>query len=435
MSHSDSEFEEVGWSDLESLNGGGYTGGAKEDEEENTHVEVELPPHLLSESRAALKTDQSSIGSAAFAKKVGNLKTSSCDSSNKNNDNDDGDESSAWSHVGGESSGSNYCRHESNSSGNDCDASCMASANSATASSTISGFDIISLSGATKRPCNRCSFLNGPDDGVCGACGIALLVNPCSDADEQIAKNLQLEEEAFAFDRIKTDQKKRKSLGQLPIFLRSQVLASDVVDFVQEYMGRGFSPLLEASLVVLASRFIDCADKCIMNGGKISLAYYFSEKHDGRMTQIRQGGLGPYANVSTNMEAAYTHPESRLRRKSLHSTDLFSIPESDTIKESFETGHLGWIVATTEDASTIAATVEDASITEDASTTCLPVQIGQLVRVSSGFAYVRTLTTSDESLPLVCFDASLRNQDMIRSLWNGKRNKQDPLSLHSPNKI
>jgi hypothetical protein len=416
MSHSDSEFEEVGWSDLESLNGGGYTGGgAKEDEEERTHVEVEpLPPHLLSESRAALKTDQSSIGSAAFVKKVDNLKISSCDSSNKNNDNNDGDESSAWSHVGGESSGSNYYRHESNPSGNDCDTSCMASANSATASSTISGFDMISLSGATKRPCNRCSFLNGPDDGVCGACGIALLVNPCSDADEQIAKNLQLEEESFAFEGLKTDQKKRKSLAQLPIFLRSQVLASDVVDYVQEFMGHGFSPPLEASLVVLASRFIDCADKCIMNGGKISLAYHFSEIHDGRMTQIRQSGLGPDANVSTNMEAAYTHPGSCwLRKKSLHSTNLSSIPES------FETGHLGWIVATTE----------------DASTTCVPAQKGQSVKVSSGFAYVRTLTTSDESLPLVCFDTSLRNQDMIRRLLNGKCNKQDPLSLHSPNKI
>jgi hypothetical protein len=61
MSDSDSEFEQVGWSDLESLNGG-CTGGDKEDEEERTHVEVELlPPHLLEEKRAAPKTDQSSI--------------------------------------------------------------------------------------------------------------------------------------------------------------------------------------------------------------------------------------------------------------------------------------------------------------------------------------------------------------------------------------
>ena len=50
MSHSDSEFEQVGWSDLESLNGG-CTGGDKEEDDEITHVELELPPHLLDESR------------------------------------------------------------------------------------------------------------------------------------------------------------------------------------------------------------------------------------------------------------------------------------------------------------------------------------------------------------------------------------------------
>jgi hypothetical protein len=70
MSHGDSEFEQVGWSDLESLDGGGYAGRAKEDEEERTHVEVELPPHLLSEGRAAVKTDQSSIRSELHAHKM-----------------------------------------------------------------------------------------------------------------------------------------------------------------------------------------------------------------------------------------------------------------------------------------------------------------------------------------------------------------------------
>jgi hypothetical protein len=194
-----------------------------------------------------------------------------------------------------------------------------------------------------------------------------------------------------------TVQTKRKSPAQLPIFVRSQVLAIDVANFVQECMSLGFSPLPEASLVVLASRFIDCADKFMMNGGKISLAYHLSEKHDGRMTQICQDGLGPYANVSTNMEAAYTRSESLLRNKAIYSTNLSSIPESHTIKGTFETGHLGWIVATTEDHST----------RRSVSTT----------RVRSGYANVRTLTSSNDSLPLVCFDTSLRNHDMIRRLW------------------
>jgi hypothetical protein len=57
----------------------------------------------------------------------------------------------------------------------------------------------------------------GPDDRVCDACGVALVANPFVDTDDQIAKNLQLEEEAFAFARLHADQKRRKSLTQLPI--------------------------------------------------------------------------------------------------------------------------------------------------------------------------------------------------------------------------
>jgi hypothetical protein len=180
------------------------------------------------------------------------------------------------------------------------------------------------------------------------------------------------------------------------------VLASDIADFVKKYEELGFSSLPEASLVVLTSRFIDCADACLMKGGKVSLAYHLSEKHNERMTQIRQDGLGPYASVSADMEAAYTHPNRR--NKLLIASSLPSISESDTIEvEHGGTNHLGWIVATTEDVSSI----------------CFPAQGGQPVRVSSGFAIVRTLTTSIESLPLVCFDTSLCSQDTIRRLWSG----------------
>jgi hypothetical protein len=49
------------------------------------------------------------------------MKITSCDSSNnnKNNTDDDSDESSAWSALAGESSGSNYYRHESSLFGKD----------------------------------------------------------------------------------------------------------------------------------------------------------------------------------------------------------------------------------------------------------------------------------------------------------------------------
>jgi hypothetical protein len=71
----------------------------------------------------------------------------------------------------------------------------------------------------------------------------------------------------------------------------------------------------------------DCAG-AVMNGGKVS-ARITSRKNMTEDDSDSPRWLGPYANVSTNMEAAYTHPNRR--KKSLNSSNL-PVLESDTTK-------------------------------------------------------------------------------------------------------
>ena len=385
---SDSDFEQLGFSDVESVAGG------PEDKESKNLVVVELPAPLRSDTDSSELADQSSLGSSSFVMKVGNLKIASKKD----------DESSTWSQVDGS------VKNTDPSSPPGTDDASVATGRS----STISGFDILSLSGASKRRCKACSFLNGEDDGVCGACGRALVANPCQGVDEQIAKNLQLKEERFALEQLQEEEKKRKTLAEQSILVRSQVLVNDVASFVKGCKGHGFDTLPEASLVVLASRFIDCADTCIMNGGRVTLAYHFSRKFEWRMTQIRQDGLGSLAPVSTNLEAAYKYQSMSAildargrpfpRQLPRRFPSLASIPEGDpsVAGGNYESNRLGWIVATIQEGKV--------SCLDDETT----------VPLASGSAIVKTLNHSYEALPLICFDAALRKNDIIRRLLNGK---------------
>ena len=421
MSNSDSEFEQIedGWSEVDGEDDGRETDPrvsalpattiTAKDEEGSQVVLVEFPESLLSvNNHVHSKAEQdSSIGSASsFVIKTGNLKIDSTDSNKYKDYCYDDEESSAWSYVE-QQSGS--------------------VADSVAESSTISGFDVLSLSGASKRRCKRCTFLNGEDDGVCGCCGVALLANPSLDADEQIARNLQQAEESFALKMLQTEEKKREALGQESVLIRSQVLVSDIGLFVRNCQSHGVDTLQEASHVILASRFIDSADEAVMNGGRVTLAYHFCAKlKEESMEQIRKDGLGINAVVSTNIEAAYLHDQAQgtlwKRKKRPNPFHLSPIQENEIYGEGAERDerkHVGWIVATIEKPS-------------DCSESSFPHPSGRKVAISSGSAIARTIGNSTESLPLVCFDASLRKDDIIRRLLNGTYTSLDTHTGTSP---
>jgi len=360
--------DDFSFSDFEQVDGLSDCGSTVDvGEGVNEAFSFDLPAALRSEGEMKKNADVGSIGSASFVKNIGNLKIGAGKKNSVDSeDEEDEDEfASSWSHVGG---------------------------GSVAASSTISGFDILSLNtGESKRSCHRCTFLNSGKDGICGGCGVALIANPFPDADEQVARNLQEREEAMALQQLQIEEKKRKTMSEETILVRSQILANDILSFVQNCQktegGDGIDTIQKESLVILASRFIERMDRANMESGKLQIVYHFSEKMESRMRQIRQDSLGPYASVSTNIDAAYNQ-----NGKYCKYSCLSTIPE-----DKQEPNCLGWIVAAVD----------------------YPGSQAKTVKVSSGCATVRPIINSDECLPLVCFDASLRKKDIIRRLLNG----------------
>ena len=272
-------------------------------------------------------------------------------------------------------------------------------------SSTISGFDLISLNGSCQKQCKLCSFLNKDCDTFCKGCDLPLVANPSLTADEKLAAYLQKQEEEEAFLDLLRKEKKRDWLGQQPVLFRAQTLANDILTVVKccqltmpyaktvEAERTGFSALPQANLAVLASRFIDYVDEFggqMYDSYQIKLCYCYTSKDACRMQQIRQDGFGPNFKFGSVPEAT-GRPGFRFR------PGLRTIPENGGYGIGECQPHQGWIVA----------------IVVNDRLDC------QSVRVSSGSAEVFRRKKSYESLPLVSFDATLANEDIIRRLMNG----------------
>jgi hypothetical protein len=225
----------------------------------------------------------------------------------------------------------------------------------AAAGSTISGFDLISLNGSSQKQCQKCSYLNGPEENICLGCTLALVANPNLNVDEKMAQYLQQREEELAFTDVVSQEKKRDSLGQQPILVRALTLASDVLSVVtacrldvpfRQDIGphvTGFCALMEANLTVLTSRFIERLDEFAADGFKgVEIAYCFTNKDAWRMTQIRQDGFGPNCQFASTPQLAYTNCPLAIgygKNKCRYGGGMPTIQESKTAPD------LGWIVA------------------------------------------------------------------------------------------
>lgn len=404
----ESSFEQVELDDLESVAGDEPKLSSVEYGAIQQKIVFELPEAFLQDTERAQNDGfvHSCSGSSSFlpVKNLGDMKIEASQINEKSCEGD-GSKPAAkrgedWSQVGstrGDDESSKWTRVPFRDSTTPTEASVAAS-------STISGFDLISLSGACKRRCKRCSYVNGDEDGLCKGCEMALLANPCLELDAQIAKNMQLTEEELAFESVISDEKKRKSLRQQSLFVQAQALTSDITRFVEtckivssvddEKMGYCTLP----SAVILASRFIE-----FVNNGyhpfhaPVHVCFHFSLKYDWRMTQIRQDGFGPNAIFSSSADAALRAACDQPMKQSLKRLSssayplLEAIPENEAASASHEATFLGWIAATVERS-------EEGSDLETPTTFSNPSQ----------------------TFPLVCFDASLRDHDIVRRLVHGK---------------
>ena len=159
---SESDFEQVSLGGIESE---AEHEDTKEDVKESVYVE--LPPALLHQQKkrqtSTTLSDLSSVASSFIPVK----KMSALDIASKASDYDE----DSWSNLDNSNSG------QSVSSGW---STFPSDVSTSSASSTISGFDLLSINGSSLRTCNRCSHCNAEGSGICMGCGVALLANPCS---------------------------------------------------------------------------------------------------------------------------------------------------------------------------------------------------------------------------------------------------------------
>ena len=97
------------------------------------------------------------------------------------------------------------------------------------ASSVISNFDILSLSGRVVRRCKGCSYHNSENATTCVKCYLALVANPSLDIDLQIAMHLAQKEEEEARKKLQRIEKKRKTLSSAPRFDLFQIPGSEPI--------------------------------------------------------------------------------------------------------------------------------------------------------------------------------------------------------------
>ncbi|CAB9514845.1 expressed unknown protein [Seminavis robusta] len=417
MSQDDDSFSEVGFDDTEPEQ------QQAEDHERKQHpviVEVQLPPHFSAGSNkrvsavASLTTEKSEessfipvtifgkmkVNSSSEAKEAPSNATPAAAESKESPKNetcfeerkvaDDDSEVTGWSAVS---------LHPPGLVGSSNDDESVA------ASSTISGFDLISLNGTSKKKCKTCSFLNGSTITICEGCSLALVANPCLTFDEKLARQLQHNEEQEAYQALLQEEKKRKNLNQQPILVRARTLADDIISALNRCLSSkqredvAFSALPHASLTILASRFIECVDQFLVPdhhqsiGSElpIKLCYCFTEKASWRMTQIRQDGFGSNAAFGSTPEAACKAFKAHPRLPGLP-----SIPENCTSnlwnRNVVPSETHGWIAV---------------------------IVSGQnFSAVDGGIAEIFRRPSSAQSLPLATFDATLMHDDTIRVLMN-----------------
>lgn len=178
--------------------------------------------------------------------------------------------------------------------------------------------------------------------------------------------------------------------------MRSQILVNDVESVVSRCTGGksnyvGVRTIRNERFVILASRFIENAAWAKQQGGRVQMLYHFSTTTLSHMMQFSHDELCPLASLSSNAEAAYTYCHPNMILSSIQQNSEFD-------PDSAKSNRLGWIVVAVEH----------------------NLNVGERrVKISSGYATIRRLENAADCLPLVCFDASLRNNDIIRRLLNG----------------
>ena len=408
---SESDFDEISFSDCEWGNAGGATG------DDSSTVLVELPPELhdsISSARSNT-SDQSSVASSFVPVQQmrgltlhskGNLKS------------DDSADKDSWSHLGSvtRNTDASLMGHEVRSLSPSWATNTTATVAS---SSIISGFDVLSLNGSSHRQCRRCTFLNNKENTLCFVCDNALVANPCLDVDQQIALNLQRKEEQDVFcwagdvalvekrcleidqqNAINRQRKEEEGAFCLPFDVAS--VANPCLDTDQK-MALNLQRQEEED----AFETLRCEEKKRKTLHQLSLleqASVLATDVQTRIDTIKCHGVSTFSILDLTFHASHFienwHRQNAQARQ--RPTVHVWSPGLHTIPNHVFANKLGWIVATIE---------EGERAWKQSSLKTIPV--------SSCTGQITTSDFASTYFPLVSFDTCLRRTDVIRRLENG----------------
>jgi hypothetical protein len=319
---------------------------------------------------------------------------------------------------------------------------------SVAASSTISGFDLISVGGSKQHACPRCTFVNENLCSVCDVCGFALEANPCLETDALLAQQMQEQENRSAFKTVERDEAERQRLLQGgSLFVQSQTLTQDILRYLEGFKKRtvarnaktvdptkqdivGFEILPEHSMLILASRFIERVMKQQKESKHLGIfvRYHFLPKMNGlSLDRLRHEGFLPDSVFSVNADDALdaTMDSSTYTFGAHRSVPLASIPEDRGVDEETVLRR-GSEYGNPSSAQRVPLARERPFMK--------PVQdqmmyLGCIAAIVKGYdsrddwkdddTCITTIQNPSEALPLVFFDASLRNRCGILRLFSG----------------
>ena len=273
-------------------------------------------------------------------------------------------------------------------------------ASQAASCSTISGFDLVSLTNDGQKTCPTCTFLNHSNASHCEMCQFSFDPNHSAmTSDAILAKALQQEEQDDVLAEIPE-----------PLLSNAQSLTNNILSVVEAcYLKNAFknsSPIAllevppEANLTRLASFFLTARGDT-----PIQLCYCFTTDTPLATTQIYQTGFRPYVLFGSTPEAAvkayygkgYHRIQPGLRNRheeNVRGRGCTGTPISRPPAVRWD-GWWPWWAVQDKDGG------------------------DYQVKVESGTSWICRRPGVGETLPLVQFPADQMETDVLRRLWNG----------------
>ena len=292
------------------------------------------------------------------------------------------------------------CSYQSSWRGTDGFRAFVPSSDVSSASSVISGFDMLDLNGESVRKCHACRFNNKPDAGICQGCGRALVANPNIFMDQELQASLmQKEERALLYDL-----RKRQMMHESSIKDQSDIGAKDVHQSVR--YTTGFMPVPKINLRMAMDRFLHFANHQKDEESKVRLGFVFTTKKPGQIKRVQMAGFETGKQglpVFHSSDEAYGYwVDYQSGGKQGH--QLYAITEDDANSFMADPMHcVGWIVALfpgKKHTFNPVQTYRDGHVLECVPSLHCPGQVYNSC----------TLYHGDACIPLVCFDAELRKE-------------------------